>query len=267
MRWRDASALRASPPGRRAVCSPASPLAFTVLYWAAGIQELASGVAVLAAAWVMTRTDRWQWAAVPLFAVAMLCKESVIAAPIALAFIYGRRTRPVAAAMLVIGVAIFLGSGLQHRMMNSSLDSPYATAYDKTLFDNLATQLVWFLAPWRSYPDRIAGPNAHFLIYLIGFTGALVGLAFIDRRTPAADSVGECLVRGAAAARPAAAPAQLRLLLVPAADGLSDLGRCRARDPGTDVSSRIRSRRASPALRSSPPAWSALPATPVCTRR
>jgi hypothetical protein len=161
----------------------ASPLAFTVLYWAAGIQELASSVAILAAAWVLPRTDRWQWAAVPLFAVAMLCKESVIAAPIALAFIYGRRTRPVAAAMLVIGVAIFLGSGLQHRMMNSSLDSPYATAYDKTLFDNLATQLVWFLAPWRSYPDRIAGPNAHFLIYLVGFTGALVALAFIDRRT------------------------------------------------------------------------------------
>jgi len=59
-----------------------SPLAFTAVYWTACIQELGSCCFVLAAACLALRQDRWRWGSVPAFAAAMLCKESVVAAPL-----------------------------------------------------------------------------------------------------------------------------------------------------------------------------------------
>jgi len=160
----------------------ASPLAFTVLYWAACIQEIASTFFLFTAAWVGWRTDRWRWAAVGLFALAMLCKESVIAAPLVLWFLFGRRKRGPVLAMLVAGAAIFIASGLTRRMFDSSLDSPYAVAFDSTLLVNLATHLVWFLAPWRAYPDRLAAPQPSLVLPAATVAGVVLVALIVGRR-------------------------------------------------------------------------------------
>jgi hypothetical protein len=162
----------------------ASPLAFTVLYWIACIQELASGVFLLAAAWWMPRPDRTRWVAVALFAAAMLSKESVLAAPLALAFVFGRRTWPVAAAMFVTGVVIFAGSGLHARMFVTDLGLPYAVDYGTTLWVHLATQIVWATAFWRPYPDRVASPDANLVLPALAIA-AVVAIAAIVLRGPA----------------------------------------------------------------------------------
>ena len=152
----------------------ASPLAFSVVYWAAGIQEVGSTFFVLAAAWIAGRTGRTRWLAVPLFALAMLCKESVLLAPLALAVLLGRRGRLLSAAMFAAGIAVFVASGLHHRMLDSNLESPYATAYDSTLLVNLATLWIWFLSPWRPYPDRLAAPQPALVLPALATAGALV---------------------------------------------------------------------------------------------
>jgi hypothetical protein len=156
----------------------ASPVAVTAVYWIACIQEIGAGLWLVAAAWMVGSPGRWRWTAVPLFVLAMLCKESVLAAPVALLFIYGRRiTRP-AAAMLLAGAAVFVASGLQARMFASDAALPYATAYDSTLAVHLATQFVWLVAGWRAYPDRVAAPDPH----LVPLALALLAVAFIAVR-------------------------------------------------------------------------------------
>ncbi len=152
----------------------ASPLAFTVLYWAAGIQEISRCFFVLAAAWFGGRSGRERWVAVPLFVAAMLCKESVLAAPLALALLWGRRGRVLAGAMFAAGIAVFFAAGLHHRMLDANLESPYATGYGSTLWVNLATLWVWFLSPWRPYPDRLASPQTALVLPAIAAAGALV---------------------------------------------------------------------------------------------
>lgn len=141
----------------------ASPIAFTVLYWIACIQELGSGFFVLAATYAALDAHR-RWIAVPLFAVAILFKESVVAAPLALWPLVGKRRTRLVLVLLATGAAVFLATGLQKRMFDSNPSSPYATAYDLTILVHLLTQLVWFLAPWRTYPDRIAGPDAELVL-------------------------------------------------------------------------------------------------------
>ena len=161
----------------------ASPLAFSVVYWAAGIQEIGSSFFVLAAAWIAGSAGRRRWLAVPLFALAMLCKESVLAAPLALALLWGPRGRRLAAAMFAAGIAVFVAGGLHQRMLVANLESPYATAYDATLLVNLATLWVWFLSPWRAYPDRLAAPQPGLVLPAVALAGALaVYLAFTRGR-------------------------------------------------------------------------------------
>lgn len=161
----------------------ASPLAFTVLYWAACIQEVGSTFFLFTATWVALRADRWRWVSIGVFALAMLCKESVIAAPLALLVVFGKRARGPAWVMLATGVELFLGAGLGRRMFDSSPSSPYATSYGSNLFVNLATQFVWFLAPWRAYPDRIAGPQPGLVLPAVAVAGLCV-VALVVRRGP-----------------------------------------------------------------------------------
>ena len=175
--------LGASRDGSWIACGlfAASPLAFTTLYWAACIQEIGSTFFLFAAVWVGWRADRWRWTAVGLFALAMLCKESVIAAPLVLPLVIGRRARGPALAMLAAGAALFIGAGLQQRMFDASLDSPYATSYGWTLIVNLATQFVWFVAPWRAYPDRVAGPQPALVLPAAAVAGA-IAVALVTTR-------------------------------------------------------------------------------------
>ncbi len=172
--WAMARRLGASRPAAYTACGlfAASPVNVTVVYWIACIQEIGAGLFLVAAAWVIGNPGRWRWAAVPLFVLAMLCKESVLVAPAALLFIYGRRVWRPAAAMLLAGAVVFIASGLQTRMFASDLSLPYAAAYDSTLAVNLATQLVWLLAGWRAYPDRVAAPDPHLVPLALAFLAA-----------------------------------------------------------------------------------------------
>src|SRR5262249_13393496 len=129
------------------------------LYWVACIQELGATAFVLLAAWMLGwKGARAGWA-IAAFAAAMLCKESVLATPLPLALVYGRRVWRYCGAMLGVGIAIFVASGLHQRMFASDASLPYATSYGANLFVHLATQLFWFFGVWRAYPDRISGPD------------------------------------------------------------------------------------------------------------
>ena len=149
-----------------------SPVAFTILYWVAGIQELSSGFFLLAAAYAALLEGRRRWWSVAFFALAMLCKESVLAAPLAMAWLLGRRGLRLSAVQLAVGVALFLATGLQHRMLESNPASPYATAYGKAMFVNLATLWIWLVAPWRAYPDRVASPQVSLVLPALAAAGA-----------------------------------------------------------------------------------------------
>ena len=159
----------------------ASPIAFTALYWIACIQELASGALLLVAAWWMARSDRARWVAVPVFAAAVLCKESVMMAPLALAVLFGRRSWRLAAVMLAVGAALFLGSGLHARMLVSDRALPYATDYGINLLVHLTTQIAWTAAFWRPYPDRITAPDSQMLLPALAIVAVIAIVAFIVR--------------------------------------------------------------------------------------
>lgn len=158
-----------------------SPLAFTVLYWIAGIQEIASTLFLLASVWFAMRTGEGRWISVPLFTAAVLCKESVMAAPLALPLLLGRRTLRIAIVQLAIGIGLFLASGL-HQRLSSDVTEPYATSFGTTLFVNLATLSVWFASPWRMYPDRVAGPQSALVMPAVVILVAIVAVQFVTRR-------------------------------------------------------------------------------------
>lgn len=147
----------------------ASPVNFTVLYWVACIQELGATALLLVAAWMLAWNGSRAWWAVPVFAAAMLFKESVLVMPVALALLYGRRAWRPAGAMLAVGIAIFVGSGLHARMFASDLALPYSTSYGSNLVVHLATQLFWFFGVWRAYPDRIASPDRGAVLPALAF--------------------------------------------------------------------------------------------------
>ena len=158
-----------------------SPLAFTVLYWVAGIQEIASTLFLLASVWFAMRAGRGRWISVPLFTAAVLCKESVMAAPLALPLLLGRRSLRIAIAQLAIGIGLFLASGL-HQRLDSDVSLPYATSFGTPFFVNLATLTVWFASPWRTYPDRVAGPQSSLVVPAVMILGAIVAVQLVTRR-------------------------------------------------------------------------------------
>jgi hypothetical protein len=160
-----------------------SPVAFTVVYWIAGIQELLSTFFILAATYVALREGRRRWFCVPLYVCAVLSKESVLCAPLALLFIGGRRTWRLVVTQLAVGAALFVSAGLHKRMLVGDLAQPYAAHYDVTLLENLATLMAWFAMPWRAYPDRIARAEpAHLWLMLIGVLGTYALLRMLRGR-------------------------------------------------------------------------------------
>jgi tetratricopeptide repeat protein len=160
----------------------ASPVAFTVMYWTAGIQEIWSGFFLFPAIWLAMREDRWRWLAVPLYGMAVLCKEAVVVAPAVLPLLVGRRGVRLALVHLVLGAGLFLGAGLLARAFDSDPGSPYATSYAKPLFANLATGLMWLLTPWRAYPDRIPEADPALVPWGAAFWVLIAGLCLSLRR-------------------------------------------------------------------------------------
>jgi hypothetical protein len=144
--------------------------------------KLSSTFFLLASTWVALRPGRRAWWSLPLFAAAVLCKESVLAAPLLLPLLGGRRTLPVAAAQLGLGMALFFGAGLHLRALETNPASPYATDYGLGLLRNLGTAFVWLASPWRRYPDRIAEADPALLPWAAGMLIAGSLLLVFTRR-------------------------------------------------------------------------------------
>ena len=154
----------------------ASPVAFTVVYWIACVQELGAGLFLMGAAFLLDARGRRVWWAVPAFAVAMLCKESVLVAPVALLLWQGRRVLRPVVVMVATGTALFVLSGLHGRMFSADRTQPYATDYGFNVVTHLTTQWFWWATPWRAYPDRVASPDPSVLLPALGILALVTGL-------------------------------------------------------------------------------------------
>lgn len=131
----------------------ASPLAFTPLYWAAGIQDL---LAVCLAVWalVLWCSPRLASAALAalLAATAVFAKETVMGLPlIMLALIWWgpwRRRGPVGLGLVLVAAAgAALAVFLAARGFDTTADQPYALSSPVGMLGNLLTYGWWLLQP------------------------------------------------------------------------------------------------------------------------
>lgn len=142
----------------------ASPVAFTVLYWASGIQELLGGLLVL---WAV---ERWLHqggknvvASALLGALAMLAKENALGLPLLLLATYpawgrGRRGRAAAAAFL-LAVAI-VEAYLVMGHFPTGEKEPYQLGGLITWIKNLGQMGLVLAWPLPLYPPPITMPYA-----------------------------------------------------------------------------------------------------------
>jgi len=126
------------------------PALYTALYWASAIGDVWALLFVLATLRVIDGPGRWRWLAVPLFAGALMSKESVLLLPlwIGLATRKGwrRALDPLVLSLVAVAAIHFatlyfqnisgLGSG-------GSEPSAYALKFDRTPWLNLLTYVGW----------------------------------------------------------------------------------------------------------------------------
>ena len=146
----------------------ASPLAFTPLYWAAGVQELLAVVCALAA------VERWlapgarNAFAAGLWALAsILAKEPGLGLPVFLALLAhggarrrsGPGTGPAAWTMLVFLVLVAVCEGwLVVRHFATGADEAYRTGGPGLMVANLTTYGWWLISPGPIFASRISWP-------------------------------------------------------------------------------------------------------------
>ncbi|MBN2171162.1 MAG: hypothetical protein JW819_07585 [Candidatus Krumholzibacteriota bacterium] len=190
--WRLARGLGLTRRGAEiaAILFAAAPAAFTCLHWISGVQEVAVACLVLLAALSLLRgRPRWDAAALVLYALALLAKESAVLAlpvlaltlpaPPALNVRAARRRRLRLALLgLAVGVPLLVLAGA---LRARPAGDPYATAYGANLLWNLLTYLAWLVRPWDWFPDRV--PEYQPQLWAWGLVlPALLGLAAWRRR-------------------------------------------------------------------------------------
>ncbi len=142
----------------------ATPLAFTPLYWGAGIQDL---IAVAAGVWAL---ERWlvrgrgaTLAAVALAVIAVAAKETVAGLPLLMAWLSWRgpaadpRTSRSRVGYLLIPLAASAGAvalALDH--FATDLQGPYALGNPGLAATNLVTYGWWLLLPGPQFPPQPA---------------------------------------------------------------------------------------------------------------
>jgi len=156
---------RFAPPAAAcgAVFFAAHPAVYTAVYSVSGIGEILAGLGTIAAIAVAARGDAWKWAALPLFALALLSKESVILLPLALLPAPGLLAplRPTPAGprspwnsrAIVIGLgavsiaigAVLLATDVFGVKTHLSPAAPYAVSFGPHVLANLGTYLGWTL--------------------------------------------------------------------------------------------------------------------------
>lgn len=167
---RIAGQARLAPPARllAGLVVAATPLAFTPLYWAAGVQELLAGCLALGA------VERWLAAgrrnlalAVGLAALSMLAKESGLGLPLLfLAFLWLRVGVEVqdkaygwALTLLLLGVAVVEGTLVTGHFATGP-DDPYGLGGPRVILTNLGVFGWWLLSPGPLLASRILWPMA-----------------------------------------------------------------------------------------------------------
>ncbi|MFN2369605.1 MAG: hypothetical protein ABR506_00470 [Candidatus Krumholzibacteriia bacterium] len=158
----------------------ATPLAFTPLYWAAGVQELLAAAGALGAVLAFTAGRRG-----PLFAAALLglgaiaAKESALGLPVLLAAILAgepagvrpRADRPLAwALVLFLALAAVLEAALVLSHFATGGDDPYRLGGVATVLGNLGVFGFWLASPGPIFASElnwfmIGGGGALFLLW------------------------------------------------------------------------------------------------------
>jgi len=153
-----------------AVLFGCASIAFTPLYWASGVIELATCALLLAATLAHLAAARrgpsWRWLAALLGLGAMLSKETALAWPLWIAWIEWRadtpgttpRARLRALLPSAAAAATFLAALAAYGHFVRLRDSA-AYAIDPsvgTVLLNLLTYLGWATARWEAIPDRVA---------------------------------------------------------------------------------------------------------------
>jgi hypothetical protein len=160
------------------------PLHVEVLFRAVTINETASCACALGAALCLLRSGRWRLSlGTGLFVVGVLCKESILALPLAFAFMLaqgaGDRHR-VLRALPTIVVAFSFGAAfvVLRRTGLAPGGTPYAVHFGANVFHNAMTYLLWAFDWVRPLPDLVRSFDAR--AWRVGFwvLGALILLAW-----------------------------------------------------------------------------------------
>jgi len=153
--------LRALPQWLAGLVFAASPLAFSPLYWAAGVQDL---LAVCLLVWTLVRWLAPGRAARLLAAVfalgALAAKETVVGLPILLAAVQAREpaSRRDGRAWILVGglaLAAAAAAGFALRHFATGAADPYAFGSPAHLLGNLVTYGCWLALPGPVYPPAL----------------------------------------------------------------------------------------------------------------
>jgi hypothetical protein len=184
----------------------ASPLAFTPLFWASGVQELLAAFLALAA------VERWlEWserpaslrlpAVIALGAAAMLAKESAIGLPLLLGGLawtrWGRPAnwpRAAAVGLAFLAAAAVAASILALKGFDISAGAPFALGGVKAVGLNLLTYAVWLVMPGPFLRAHLYTPHLLFgLLIWAGWVAWAVAARRRGDRRPLAALAG-CLL-------------------------------------------------------------------------
>lgn len=160
------------------------PLHVEVLFRAVTVNETASCACALSACLCLLRPGRWRlllgtW----LFLVGVLCKESILALPLALAFTLvqvERKRREVLRALPAIAVAIACGTMflVLRRTGLAPGGSAYRVHFGANVFHNAMTYLLWAFDWVRPLPDLVRSYDAQAWHVGIGVLGVLLLFAW-----------------------------------------------------------------------------------------
>lgn len=160
------------------------PLHLEVLFRAVTINETASCACALGAASCLLRPGRWRLAlGAGLFAVGVLCKEAILALPLAFALTPaqgGRDRHRILRALPTIVVALSFGVAflVLRRAGLAPGGTPYAVHFGANAFHNAMTYLWWAFDWVRPLPDLVRSFDARAWRVGIWILGALLLLAW-----------------------------------------------------------------------------------------
>jgi hypothetical protein len=131
----------------------ASPLAFTPLYWASGVQTLLGALFALRA--IDFALQNRTWPVLLLGAFSILSKENAILLPLILPFIFINKTWKHWLVIALLGTLAIFESWLVLITFNHTPGMPYALGNLQSVFTHLAGYGWWMLSPGIPYTIKL----------------------------------------------------------------------------------------------------------------